>query len=148
MGDMDAEVEDHEMMEGMSLDNIPEASGPVTLTVTMVLTEFGFEITEGELTPGATVELVLDNSSGLLMHEVRLTTAHKAEEHVASGHEGHGEESAEEGHHEDADILVNVAAGETRTVEMTLPADADAIDQVACLIPGHYEAGMFVDIDF
>ena len=35
-----------------------------------------------------------------------------------------------------------VPAGQTRVVEMTLPADAK-IDLLACLIPGHYEAGMF-----
>jgi len=31
---------------------------------------------------------------------------------------------------------------------MTLPTDEVELDQVACLIPGHYEAGMFASIDF
>ena len=90
-------------------------------------------------------------NDGVLPHEFRLTTEHKAEEHVAAGHEDHDAEGGEgdEGHHEeDADIIINVEAGATRTVELTLPSDADALDQVACLIPGHYEAGMFASIDF
>ncbi len=144
--DMDMDMD---MSGAMSADNIPAADGDVTSEYTIILSEFGFDPTELDLTPGETVRFILINE-GVVLHEFRLTTEHKAEEHLASGHEDHGDDGdeSEEGHHEDADILVNVAGGETRTVEMTLPTDADALDQVACLIPGHYEAGMFASIDF
>jgi uncharacterized cupredoxin-like copper-binding protein len=88
--------------------------------------------------------LILVNE-GLLIHEFRLTTVERAAEHLAAGHAGHGSEG-EDGHDEHSDIIVNVHPGETRTVVMTLPDEHMAFDHVACLIPGHYEAGMFFDI--
>ncbi len=146
--DMDMDM-DMDMSGAMSADNIPEAHGDVTSEYTIILSEFGFDPSELDLTPGETVRFTLINE-GVVLHEFRLTSEHKAEEHIASGHADHGDEGAEteEGHHEDADILVNVAGGATRTVEMTLPTDEVELDQVACLIPGHYEAGMFASIDF
>ncbi len=140
---------DMDMSGAMSADNIPAADGEATSEYTIILSEFGFDPGELDLTPGETVRFILINE-GVVLHEFRLTTEHKAEEHVAAGHADHGDEGdeTEEGHHEDADILVNVAGGATRTVEMTLPTDEIALDQVACLIPGHYEAGMFASIDF
>ena len=128
----------------VSEENIPEADGEVTAEYEVHMTEFGFDPEHLDLTPGETIRLTLVNE-GLLGHEFRLTTEHKAEEHVASGHEDHGDEG---GHHEDADIIINVEPGETRVVELTLPADATAINHVACLIPGHYEGGMFGDVTY
>jgi len=127
----------------VSEENIPEAEGEVTAEVTVTMTEFGFDPPVIDLTPGETVRFTLINE-GQLGHEFRLTTVHKAEEHVASGHEDHGDES----HHEDADIIVNVEPGTTRTVEMTLPEDVTTVDHTACLIPGHYEAGMFGTVEY
>ncbi len=143
------EGDDHDDDEvaGLSPDNIPDAIGDVNSEYTIVLSEFAFDTALLDLTPGETVRFTLINE-GVVPHEFRLTTAHKAEEHVAAGHDDHGDEGHHEGHHEDADIIVNVEAGETRIVEMTLPDDVDAIDQVACLIPGHHEAGMFTAVDF
>lgn len=139
---------DMDMSGAMSADYIPEAAGDVTSEYTIILSEFGFDPSELDLTPGETVRFILINE-GALLHEFRLTTEHKAEEHLAAGHDDHGNEADEtEESHEDPDILVNVAGGATRTVEMTLPTDAIDIDQMACLIPGHYESGMFAGIDF
>ena len=39
-----------------------------------------------------------------------------------------------------------VQPGDTRVVDITLPDDAGVYTQVACLIPGHYEAGMLGEI--
>jgi uncharacterized cupredoxin-like copper-binding protein len=145
------EAESHEGMDEamaamfVSDEVFPEATGAATSEYTIHLTEFGFDPGTLDLTPGETVRFILVND-GVLGHEFRLTTEHKAEEHIASGHEDHGGEG--EGHHEDVDIIVNVAPGETRTVEMTLPADAAAIDYVTCLIPGHHEGGMHGTVEF
>ncbi len=145
--DMDMDM-DMDMSGAMSADNIPEAEGDVTSEYIIILSEFGFDPSELDLTPGETVRFILINE-GALLHEFRLTTEHKAEEHLAAGHADHGDEADEtEESHEDPDILVNVAGGATRTVEMTLPTDESDIDHMACLIPGHYEAGMFASIDF
>jgi uncharacterized cupredoxin-like copper-binding protein len=133
---MHEEGDDH-AATGLSEEFIPPAEGAVTAEYTVVMNEFVFDPDLLVVSPGDTVRFVLVNE-GQEMHEFRLTTAHKAEEHIAAGHDHSGG-----GHHEGAaDIVVNVAAGETRTVEMTIPHDAE-IDQVACLIPGHYEGGMW-----
>ena len=131
--------------EFVSAEFVPEAVGEVTSEYTVTLTDFSYHPDVLDLTPGETVRFTLINE-GLLGHEFRLTTEHKAEEHIAAGHDDHGEEG---GHHEEnADIIVNVFPGETRVVELTLPGDPVAIDHTACLIPGHYEAGMFALIEF
>ena len=128
----------------MSEEYIPEATGEVEASFTIEMHDFGFDTDVLELAPGMTVEFVLVNE-GLLIHEFRLTTGERAAEHLAEGHADHGSEG-EHGHDGDKDIVVNVEPGETRTVVMTLPDEGDGFDQVACLIPGHYEAGMLLDI--
>ena len=140
-GDDEHEGHEPEVRPG---EHIPAATGEVTAEIEVTMTEFSFDPDVLALSPGETVRFVLHNE-GVIEHVFRLTTAHRAAEHVESGHEGHDEEG---GHHEDQDIVILVAAGETRLVETTLPSDASAIDHLACLIPGHYEAGMLGDVDF
>jgi uncharacterized cupredoxin-like copper-binding protein len=115
----------------------------MTSEFTISLTEFGFDLDELDLVPGETVRFYLINT-GEVAHEFRLTTEHKAAEHIAAGHSDH----VTDGHHAEADIVINVGAGQTRTVETTLPVDPAAIDQLVCLIPGHYEAGMLAEVTF
>ena len=128
--------------EGGVEEYIPEAVGAVDAEYTVVLTDFAFEADFTELEPGSTVRFTLTNE-GVIPHEFRLTTEHKIGEHLAAGHD-HTAASD----HELPDILVYLEAGETKVVEMTLPADAGAIDVIACLIEGHYEVGMFETISF
>ena len=132
---------EHEVRPG---ESIPPPEGEVTSEIEVVMTEFAFEPDVIDLTPGETVRFVIHND-GVVEHEFRLTTVHRAAEHIESGHEGHDDEG---GHHGEMDIVILVAAGETRVVEATLPADAEAIDHLACLIPGHYEAGMLGSVDY
>lgn len=122
--------EEEPMVDG---DSYPVATGEVTSEYEVTLTEFSFGGDSLDLTPGETVRFILTNN-GAVEHEFRLTTEEEAAEHLEGGHGTHGDETG--------DILVMVPPGMMRMVEMTLPADA-AFDLVACLIPGHYEAGMF-----
>ncbi len=50
---------DMDMSGAMSADNIPEASGDVTSEYTIILSEFGFDPSELDLTPGETVRFIL-----------------------------------------------------------------------------------------
>ncbi len=111
--------------------------------ITVVITEFAFEPATIAVSAGETVRFVLVNQ-GAVPHEFRLTTAHAAAEHVASGHEGHGDEG--EGGHGHEETLLEVAAGATDHLTVTFAEDAEW-DQIACLIPGHYEAGMFGELE-
>lgn len=125
--------------EGGHNEEMPPAEGEPTVEIDVVLTDFAFEPEEFTIHAGQTVRFHLVNE-GAIEHEFRLSNDHRIEEHIASGHEGHGDE----GHHaDDADVVVLLAAGESRTVDVTFPVDTGTYSQVACLIPGHYEAGMF-----
>ncbi len=113
--------------------------------ITVVMTEFAFEPATVAVSAGETVRFELVNQ-GAVPHEFRLTTAHAAAEHVASGHEGHGDEGEGEGGHGHEEMLLEVAAGATDHLTVTFAEDAEW-DQIACLIPGHYEAGMFGELE-
>lgn len=123
----------------------PPAEGEVTSEYTIVMTDFAFDSDAYDFTPGETVRFILHNE-GTQIHELRLSTAHLAEEHIAAGHDHSGEAPGD--HHDEVEIVINVFPGQMRTIEMTLPSDADAIDEVQCLYPAHYEAGMKAPVEF
>lgn len=112
--------------------------------IEVVMTEFAFEPEAVAVTPGETVRFVVINE-GAIEHELRLSNQHRVDEHIASGHEDHGDD----GHHgEDADKLVLVPAGETGELVVEIPEDTSIFTLMACLIPGHYEAGMVGSLDY
>ncbi len=110
--------------------------------MTIIMNEFAFEPDSITVAAGETVRFVVSNE-GAIEHEFRLTTKHSAQEHIEAGHEGHDDEAAstDHGHKE---VLLLVAAGETADIIVTFD-DADEFDVVACLLPGHYEAGMLAE---
>ena len=107
-------------------------------TVEVVMSEFAFSPGSIEVSAGETVEFVVINT-GMVEHELRFSNAHRIEEHIASGHEGHGTEG---GHHADTDVFVTVAPGATAELTVSFPEDTTVLTEIACLIPGHFEAGM------
>lgn len=124
-----------------------ENTTPADRTVEIAMTEFAFEPASLTVVAGETIEFVVTNE-GVVPHEFRLSNAHRIEEHIASGHEDHGDEG-EGGHHEgDADVVIEVEAGATDTVTVTLPEDATIFTEIACLLPGHYEAGMKGEVTY
>ncbi len=131
------EEEDHDEGAAHEEGDDHEVEGEVDRTVEVTMSEFAFEPAEIHVTAGETVRFLVSNV-GAVEHEFRMTTEHAAEEHIAAGHEGHDDEGAEEGHEE---ILLLVAVGETGTIDVTFH-EAGEYDLVACLIPGHFEAGM------
>ena len=108
-------------------------------TVDIVLTDFAFEPEQLEVSGGETIKFVVVNE-GAVDHEFRLSNAHRIEEHLASGHEDHGDEG---GHHsEGGDVYVVVEPGQVGELVVTFPEDTTVYTATACLLPGHYEAGM------
>ena len=113
--------------------------GKADREVEVVMSEFAFEPSDFTVSAGETVKFVLHNE-GAVPHEFRLSNAHRIEEHLEAGHEDHGEDG---GHHEEGgDVLIEVEAGESAELVFTFPDDATLYTEVACLLPGHYEAGM------
>ena len=115
--------------------------------VAVTMTEFDFSFDEDStltVQTGETVQFVVTNA-GVVEHEFRLTTAAEAQEHLEAGHEDHDDDGTDMG---DADeILLLVAAGGTGTIDVTFQEGGE-YDIVACLIPGHYEAGMEASVKY
>jgi uncharacterized cupredoxin-like copper-binding protein len=113
------------------------ASDEAVREVNVVLTEFRIEPTSLSFSAGDHVRFVVENR-GSVAHEFRLTTMSDAADHVTAGHEGHSEEAGE-----DADGVgwLLVYPKQTETLEIVFD-EHSAFDMVACLLPGHYEAGM------
>jgi uncharacterized cupredoxin-like copper-binding protein len=151
----DDHADDDHAEETSDDDHADEADRAIEIS----MTEFAFGVDALEVAAGETIEFVVTNA-GVVPHEFRLSNAHRIEDHIASGHEGHmddgmaddmddGKDEAEaEGHHEDGDIVMLLEAGETSTIMVTFPDDTTLFTELACLIPGHYEAGMHTEIAY
>lgn len=111
-------------------------------TIDIVMTDFAFEPETLEVNAGETVRFVVVNE-GAVDHEFRLSNSHRIEEHLASDHDDHEEGEEEGGHHEeDGDVFVVLEPGQTGELTVTFPDDLTVYTETACLLPGHYEAGM------
>jgi uncharacterized cupredoxin-like copper-binding protein len=115
--------------------------------VEIVMTDFAFDADPLQVEPGETIEFVVVNA-GVVLHEFRLSNAHRIEEHLNDGHDDHDDTTEADGHHENGDVVLTLEAGETGTMTVTFPEDSDLFTEVACLIPGHYEAGMHSGIAY
>jgi uncharacterized cupredoxin-like copper-binding protein len=116
----------------------PVAAGDADRVIAVEMTEMEFSPVEYEVFAGETIRFEVTNE-GLIEHEFRLSNTHRIEEHIAAGHADH---DAEGGHHEDIDIVLLVQPGESGDVTFTFPEDTNLFNEIACLLPGHYEAGM------
>ncbi len=116
-------------------------SGDFDRVVEVATAEFAFTPASIEVHAGETVRFEVTNK-GVVEHEFRLTNQAEIEEHLAMGHEGMHEEG--EGHEHATFMLV--PPGETKTLEFTFDADA-VVDLFACMLPGHYEAGMVGNLE-
>lgn len=124
-------------------DEAAHEAGEADRVIEVEMTEFAFSPASVELTAGETVMFVLTNN-GLVDHEFRLSNDHRIEEHMASGHEDHGDEA---GHHEEGgDMYIQIAPGESGELMFTVPHDMTLYTDIGCLLPGHYEAGMAGEI--
>jgi uncharacterized cupredoxin-like copper-binding protein len=91
----------------------------------VTLSEFKVEISNANLPAGTAVTYVITNN-GKITHEMVLEKAGVADEPLEFN--GVGQEAED------------IEPGTTRSVEWTIP-DAGGY-QLACHVPGHYEAGM------
>lgn len=130
----------HDEAEAGHEDGVAVAEeGSADRTIEVTMTEFAFDPATIEVSAGETIEFVLVNQ-GQIEHEFRLTDQHGVEDHLEGGHEDHGDDSGE-----DDTSKVLVPAGETRTLTVSFSEESQ-IDLYACLLPGHYEAGMKGDL--
>ena len=133
-------VGDHADDDHADDDHVSSSAADVDRTVEVAMDEFSFEPGEFEAMAGETIEFVVSNL-GVVEHEFRLSNEHRIEEHLAAGHADHDDQAAG-GHHEGGDVILLVEPGETGSMIVTFGQDTTLYSEVACLIPGHYEAGM------
>lgn len=111
----------------------PSADGHLVVgprVIEVIMSEFAFSPSFIEVAAGETVTFRVTNE-GVIEHEFRLID----EEAMAHHDHDHGHEANAEG------VFVMVQPGDT--AELTLAFGEDVtFDEFACLIPGHYEAGM------
>lgn len=101
------------------------ASAQAPETVKVTITEWKVELSTDTVPAGIPVKFTITNT-GNVTHEVVLERAGAVDEPIAfAGHEQEAED---------------IGPGATRTVEWTLPEAGRY--QLACHIPGHFEAGM------
>ena len=108
--------------------------------VEVSVTEFSFDHDAFAVKAGETVSFVVTNS-GRIDHEFRLTTEHAAHEHMEEHVSDHVDHMTAEGSHHEENFVM-IAPGATETLTMTFHDDAD-FDVAGCLLPGHWEAGLF-----
>ena len=101
------------------------ASAQAPETVKVTITEWKVELSTDTVPAGVPVRFTITNT-GNVTHEVVLERAGAVDEPIAfAGHEQEAED---------------IAPGTTRTVEWTIPEAGKY--QLACHVPGHFEAGM------
>ena len=105
-----------------------------TPVVNVSLTEFGISYMSEPFEVGDTVTFNVTNN-GLITHEFEVTGNAAISEHLEGGHDGHMEEKAA--------TTLTLEPGETKTVTWYI---THATDIAVCLLPGHYEAGMWINL--
>ena len=143
----DAEDPDHDDDESAHDD---ADAGDADRVVAVAMDDFSFNPANFAVTAGETVTFVVTNV-GVVEHEFRLSNEHRIEEHMADGHsdDDHDDDAADDGgHHEDADMFLHLEAGASGEITVTFPMDMTLFTEVACLIPGHYEAGMAAELEY
>ncbi len=130
-------------------------------TVTVEMHDNYYEPESISVSPGETVRFVVENK-GNLVHEFNIGTpamheAHQEEmemmvEHgvIEGGKLNHHmmEMDMGDGHsmkHDDPNSLL-LEPGQSRELVWTFPENADI--EFACNVPGHYQAGMYGDVNF
>lgn len=147
----DDEAEDPDHDDDEAAPNDDADAGDADRVVEVAMDDFSFSPDNFAVTAGETVTFVVTNV-GMVEHELRLSNEHRIEEHMADGHsdDDHDDDAAAEeaGHEETADMFLHLEAGASGEITVTFPMDMTLFTEVACLIPGHYEAGMAADLEY
>lgn len=121
---------------------------PVTTTtpgaervVEISMTEFAFTPSIVKVEAGETVKFVVTND-GVVDHEFEVATQDVIHEHTQGGHEGHNGNMSKQ----KSGLKLKLMAGERGELTVTFDEAQELL--FACLLPGHYEAGMVGEFDF
>ena len=114
-------------------------------TIEVDMVDIAFEPSSIDVEAGETVRFVFSNE-GEAVHEGYVGDEQAQEEHDAERSGDGGEPEEMEGmEHDDDDEAVVVDPGDTG--ELTYTFDEPGVIQIGCHQPGHYEAGMVIDVN-
>lgn len=132
------------------------SSADVDRTISFEAGDMWFDPEDIQVTAGETIKFEISNT-GNLEHEFVIGDKTAQEEHRkmmqemssghGEGHGGHGGHDMAEGAHGGQMPSITIGGGETKTLVWTASSDVDSLEY-ACNIPGHYESGMYGDINF
>ncbi len=132
-------ADDHGHNDATPHDDHTPHAGPTALVVSRSIEvrmddQMRFTPSEIEVRTGETIRFVVHNT-GRTAHEMVLGSDAEIREHAQAMQQG-------QNHHDDhgSGAAITVAAGHKG--ELVVKFDQAATLQMACLIPGHYEAGM------
>ncbi|TDR52078.1 putative cupredoxin-like copper-binding protein [Halomonas ventosae] len=138
-----------------------ESEADIDRTIRFEAGDMWFDPEGLDIVSGETIRFEIANT-GNLEHEFVIGDTSAQEEHrkmmlemagshgesgVHGGHGGHDGHDMAEGGLGSSMPAVTIAPGETAELVWTAPENAGDLEY-ACNIPGHYEAGMYGDIDF
>ncbi len=124
---------------GTAVDDLPtDLGGDDIRVVAVTMSEFSFSPAVVDVEQGETVRFVVTND-GVAEHEFELSNDAAIAEHLEGGHDEHHEGL------EDVDMGEKLSLAPGETGELTVTFD-DEYGWVVCLIPGHYEAGMRMEV--
>jgi uncharacterized cupredoxin-like copper-binding protein len=133
------------------------SNADVDRTIRVEAGDMWFDPEKLNIAPGETIKFEIVNT-GNVEHEFVIGDAEAQEAHRkmmqemggshggGGGHGGHGGHGMAEGEHGGSMPSVTIAPGDTAELVWTAPQNVDGL-QYACNIPGHYEAGMYGNID-
>jgi len=133
--------DDHAHDSAPAHDEHAQPAGPLALVVSRSIEvrmddQMRFTPSNIEVRAGETIRFVVHNA-GKTAHEMVLGSDEEIREHAQAMQQGTGHN---DGHSHDSGAAITVPAGHKG--ELVVKFDQAATLQMACLIPGHYEAGM------
>ena len=109
-------------------------------TISVEAGDMWFDPEDIQVTAGETIRFEIINN-GSLEHEFVIGDKAAQEEHRIMM------QDMAEGEHGGQMPSITIGAGETKTLVWTAPSNVESLEY-ACNIPGHYESGMYGDINF
>ena len=125
-------------------ERIPPAAGQPSRVIDVELTDFEIRPDPIAVEAATTLRLRLVNT-GTVQHEFRLANGHDVEEHLITDGLNDGSITHPES---ESMVAVLLDPNETREIDVQFSDNPDIYTVAVCLIRGHYEAGMWANLEY
>lgn len=125
-------------------ERIPPVAGQPSRVIDVELTDFEIRPDPISLEVATTLRFRVVNT-GTVQHEFRLANGHDIEEHLITDSLQDGSISHPES---ESMVAVLLDPNETREIDVQISDNPDIYTVAVCLIRGHYEAGMWANLEY